>query len=271
MNLFEALTLGVIQGATEFLPISSSGHLILIRDVFGFGTEYDLAIDAVLQLATILAVLIYFRKEIYGLALSFLKFISGKQKDEKEKNLLLAVIVGTLPAVVVGLTLESKMETVFRSSFLVAVSLLIGSLIMFLADRYHKNKSELDKDFYSLDLKKGLKIGLFQALAVIPGMSRSGATISGGLLSNLSRESSARFSFILSFPIIFGSGIKKFFELSSEGIIFSLSWPFLLSFIVSFLVGILAIHFLIKFLKNHSLNIFIFYRVCIAIAVLVFI
>jgi len=270
MNLFEGLVLGVVQGITEFLPISSSGHLILVRDFLGFRTQYDLAIDAVLQLATALAVFIYFRKEIYSLITSFLKFIFGRQKDEKEKHFLFSVIVGTLPAVFIGLILESRMETVFRSSFLVAISLLVGSLIMFFADKYYKNKSEFGGDLSGLNAKKGLKIGVFQALAVIPGISRSGATISGGLLTGLSRESSARFSFILSFPIIFGSGLKKLLELSSGGFLTSLSWPFLVSFSASFAVGLLAIHFLIKFLKNHNLNIFIFYRVILAFLILLF-
>lgn len=269
MNLSEGIILGLVQGITEFLPISSSGHLILIREFFGFKTEYDLAIDAVLQLATVLAVLVYFRKDIYALFVSFFRYFSGKQK-ENEKNLLLAVIYGTLPAVVIGLLLETRMETVFRSSFLVAISLLFGSLIMFFAERFYKNKSQLDGDLSTLNAKKGLRIGIFQALAVVPGISRSGSTISGGLLSGLSRESSARFSFILSFPIIFGSGLKKFLELSLNGVLLSLSWTFSISFLTSFIVGILAIHFLIKFLKNHSLNIFIFYRIVLAILILSF-
>ncbi len=268
MSFLEAISLGIIQGLTEFIPVSSSGHLVLFHEFFG-SSQYDLAIDAILQLATVLAVLVYFRQDLWRIFLSFINLIRGTQKGEQERNLLFAVTAGTLPAIVLGFLLESKMETVFRSPFLVAMSLLAGSALMFFAERFYKNRKN-ENEISSLDYKKGLKIGVFQALAVVPGMSRSGSTISGGLFSGLSRESSARFSFILSFPIIFGSGLKKLLELSLNGVLVSLSWSFFLSFVISFIVGISAIHFLIKFLKNHSLNVFIFYRIILAVVVLIF-
>lgn len=272
MSFFEGFILGAVQGITEFLPISSSGHLVAIREFLGFGTEYDLSIDAVLQLATALAVLVYFRKELLSLVkIALSSIFNSSSVSQKEKNFLLTIILGTIPAIIIGLLFESKMETVFRNANLVAGTLIFGSILMFFAEKFHKKTQNNEEGFSGITLKNGFMIGVFQALAVVPGVSRSGATISGGLFSGLSRLEATRFSFILSFPIIAGSGLKKFFELYSDGIIYSLSFPLLLSFAVSFFVGISIMHLLILFLKNHSLNVFIVYRIILAIGILIFI
>ena len=233
------LFLGLVQGLTEFIPVSSSGHLIALREIF-FIHGNDLAFDAVLQFATILAVLVYFWKDLWGLLFDWKK--------------LRIVILATIPAVIVGVLLEDYMETVFRNVILVALTLILGSVIMVAAEYFAKKNRELN-------VKNGIIIGLFQCLALVPGMSRSGMTISGGLFAGLDREAATRFSFILSFPIILGSGLKKAIEMPS------IDSELIFASLIAFVVGLAAIHFLIKYLKNHSLRIFVWYRIILAVAI----
>jgi undecaprenyl-diphosphatase len=230
------IILGLVQGLTEFIPVSSSGHLIVAREFLTLHGN-DLAFDAVLQLATVLAVLVYFRKDLWALLFDWKK--------------LKIVVLATIPAVILGLLLENYMETVFRNVLLVAIMLVVGSFIMLLSEFF----ATKDK---TLNLKNGFIIGVFQCLALIPGMSRSGMTISGGLFTGLDREAATRFSFLLSFPIIFGSGLKKVLDIQS----FDLSFG--LAFLTAFIVGLAAIHFLIKFLKTHTLRAFAWYRIFFA-------
>lgn len=261
MNNLSALILGLIQGLTEFLPVSSSGHLILAREILGLQTENGLAVDAVLQLATILAVGIYFYKDLINLSKAAVFFILKKSIDKNTKTLLLAIIIGTIPALILGIILEKTMETVFRSAELVAITLILGSVLFWVAEKMAKQNQ-------ILNIKKGFLIGLFQALALVPGVSRSGSTISGGLILGLTREQAARFSFLLSFPIILGSGLKKLLDLQNEQSANILNFPLLLAFITAFAVGLLCIHFLLRYLKNHSLNIFIVYRAALALIII---
>lgn len=263
MDIFSSIILGFIQGMTEFLPISSSGHLIIIREFLNIGTDLDLAFDAVLQLATSLAVLVYFRREFIKLFFAFLKLISRKVIDAEEKILLFAIVLGTIPAVVFGLLLEDYMGTTFRSAELVAGMLLLGSLLFFVAEKFAVQKQELT-------VRKGIWIGFFQVLALLPGMSRSGATISGGLLFGLTREKAARFSFLLSFPIIFGSGMKKLLELGGSGALNEIGASLFCGAVTAFVVGLVVIHYLLKYLRNHTLNVFIIYRVVLAIVIFIF-
>lgn len=264
MDIISGVILGVIQGITEFLPISSSGHLILAREVLGLESQYGLSFDAVLQLATSLAVLLYFRHDFLRLFKSALGFVLSKQQVEAgDRILLLALIFGTIPAVVFGLLLEGYMETTFRSAELVGVTLLLGALIFYIAEKIAKQTE-------SVTPKKGFLIGLFQSLALIPGMSRSGMTISGGLFLGLKREEAARFGFMLAFPIIFGSGAKKLIELGINGGLSDIGVPLLSGAVIAFFVGIAAIHYLLKYLKSHTLSIFIWYRVILALVVFSF-
>lgn len=257
MNLLDGIILGIIQGLTEFLPISSSGHLILAREVLGLQTSLGLSFDAVLQLATSLAVLVYFRADFVRLFTAAIKWLQRKTVEQKDRILLLALIVGTIPAVILGLLLEDYMGTTFRNAELVAWTLIVGSVLFFIAEKYAKQSE-------NLTVKKGLWIGFFQILALIPGMSRSGMTISGGLLFGLKREEAARFSFMLAFPIIFGGGMKKLLELSANGALNEIGLSLLGGAIAAFMVGVLAIHYLLKYLKNHTLGIFIIYRILLA-------
>lgn len=261
MNFFDAIVLGIVQGLTEFIPVSSSAHLIIVRDFLGIRPEGGLAFDAILQLATILAVAVYFYKDIYALCRSLLLWVLKKEMTSEHKTLIISIVVGTVPAIVLGLLLESYMETVFRTALLTSVTLILGSCIFFLAEKYARHDQILSP-------KKGFTIGLFQALALIPGMSRSGMTISGGLFLGLSRETATRFSFLLSLPIITGSGLKKAYDLISQGEMGSVGGHVLVASVFSFFVGLIAIHFLITYLKKHSLSVFAWYRIALAFVII---
>lgn len=274
MDIFNSITLGIVQGITEFLPISSSGHLIIAREVLGIQVSYGLAYDAILQLATTLAVLIYFWKDIKKYATTFFRIVTKKPVESSDKVLLFAIIIGTIPSVILGFLLEDSMESVFRNTQLVALMLIVGSFIMLLAEktniRNNKQATRNKQDDTKLTIKRGFIIGLYQALALIPGMSRSGMTISGGLFNGLNREYSARFSFLLAFPILLGSGFKKLFDLSSEQILSTISLDLFVGFLTSFVVGFCVIGFLLKFLRSNSMKVFIVYRIILAVVILIF-
>lgn len=263
MDLASGIILGAVQGLTEFLPISSSGHLILAREVFGLETQYGLSVDAILQLATSLAILVYFWRDFWGIAVAAFNWLRGRVIPSKERILIGALVLGTIPAVILGLLLEPVMETTFRNAELVAWTLILGALFFYIAERLAKRSQELN-------LKRGFWIGMFQALALIPGMSRSGSAIAGGLLLGLSRTQAARFGFMLGFPIIFGSGMKKLLELGFDGDLFVLGLPLLAGAATAFIVGVLAIYGMMRYLKNHTLTVFILYRVILAVFVLYF-
>lgn len=250
--------LGLLQGLTEFLPVSSSGHLVLLHAIFGENGN-DLAFDAVLQLATVLAVVIYFRRDIFDIINALLRRLSRLPVNEKDITLAYALLVGTVPAVVAGLLLESYMETIFRDPLLVGGVLVGGSVLFAIAEwRYQSSKRD-----DHMSIRKGLLIGVFQCLALIPGMSRSGASIVGGMFLGLSRSEAARFSFLLAVPIILGSGLKKLLDLMIGDT--AVDWASLaLAATVAFLAGLFAIHFMLSFVRRHTLWPFIWYRLILA-------
>ncbi len=259
MTLVEAVMLGIVQGVTEFLPVSSTGHLILARTLFGLNDSQGLAIDAVLQLATVAAVFVYFFPDIWLLAQTALRKLGKLPVNKKEETLLYALLLGTLPAVFFGLMLESLMESTFRSPLIVAGVLVAGSFLFMYAEYSYQKKPRVNE----MGIKKGLQIGFFQVLALIPGMSRSGATIAGGMLLGLSRPEAARFAFLLALPVIFGAGIKKLLELIVSG--GSVAWlPVIVGSVVAFVTGLVAIHFLLAFVRSHTLWPFIWYRLILA-------
>lgn len=262
MHFLPAILLGLTQGLTEFLPVSSSGHLVLAHQLFGSVTENDLAFDAILHLATALAVIVYFRADIWLLVHTVLRKLERLPVNERDFSLVLALIVGTVPAVVFGLLLETYMETLFRNPLLVAGVLVVGSLLFMLAEWVYLNRQRDDR----IGLSKGFKIGLFQSLALVPGMSRSGASIAGGMLLGLSRVEATRFAFLLAVPVILGAGSKKFLELATTDA--AVSWVVLgVGAVTAFVVGLLAIHFMLRFLRTHTLWPFIWYRIILAVVV----
>jgi undecaprenyl-diphosphatase len=277
MTHLSAIILGIVEGLTEFIPISSSGHLLIAHKLLGQTLSGTLTFDAIIQLATACALLVYFWREIWRLLqTAWLMFTDQfRQKDKRqlrqdgEKVLLWAIVFGTIPAVILGLLLEKSMDTIFRNIHLVALTLLLGSALMWYAQKkFLQNKNSV-VGLKILSVKRGVVVGFYQCLALLPGVSRSGATISGGLLSGLSQEEATRFSFLLSIPILFGAGLKKLFEVRAELFAPAFLSPLILGSVVAFLTGLISISFLMKYLKTHNLNVFIWYRVVIAVLLLV--
>jgi len=263
MSYLDATILGLVQGIAEFLPISSTGHLILARDLLGLQIDHGLAVDAILHFATAFAVLIYFRVDLLALLRCFVSWVRGHTVDPMQRTLLIALAAGTVPAVIAGLYLEKIMDTMFRSALLVAW-VLIGGSILFLVAEYVCARYTYER---AMTVGKGVLIGMFQALALVPGVSRSGATIAGGMLLGLSRAAAARFAFLLSLPIIVGAGSKKLLELNDASLPTS-EWEMIgLAAFVAFVSGVASIHYLLKFLRNNTLVPFVLYRLALALIV----
>lgn len=250
MEIWQVAILGIIQGASEFLPISSTAHLVLAPHFFGW-PDLGLSFDVALHLGTLLAVLFYFWGE-WGTIL-------------RNRKLLPLLLLATFPAILGGFLFEKQAETVFRAPLFVALNLAIFGLILGAVDILGKK----GKDLASLGRAGAVFVGLFQAISILPGISRSGATMTGGLLLGLKREAAVKFSFLLSAPIIFGSVVwqgRKLLNGAANGG----HWEFwLLGILVSFLSGFLAIKFLLNFVKANSLWPFVIYRLILA-AVVVF-
>ncbi|MFM2423924.1 MAG: undecaprenyl-diphosphatase [Candidatus Parcubacteria bacterium] len=263
MSMIEAVILGFIQGITEFLPISSSGHLVLANDFLGVLNGGSLAFDAILHLATATAIVCYFHKDLWVLLQAVLRRLSRLPVNDRDITMAAALAVGTVPAVIAGLLLEDIMATLFRNPLLVAGSLIAGSFLFVYAEWFYYNTVPQN----TMTWKKGLQVGLFQCLALVPGFSRSGATIAGGMLLGLSRSEAARFGFLLAVPLLLGAGAKKLLDLISSGDV--VAWGAVAAgAITAFLIGLLAIHFMISFVRRYSLWPFIWYRVMLALLVI---
>lgn len=255
MTLLNSIILGLVQGITEFLPISSSGHLIIIREFLHLPLEGSLSFDVFVHMATLLAIIIAFSGDITRLVKDF--FSQGP--SSRSRRLVWAIVWGTLPAAVMGYFFQGMIEEVFRNPVFVAYALIAGSIVFFIADRIPKASEEEGRGVNPL---RGLFVGIFQTFALIPGVSRSGITISGGLFFGLSREEAIRFAFLLGIPIILGAGLKTLLSIGGS---FSFSDPILWAgFLAAFISGLVAVKFLIKFLSRHSFNIFIVYRLALA-------
>jgi len=261
MELISPIILGFVQGLTEFVPISSTGHLILIREVLGYTSGYDLAFDAVLHLATSLAVIIYFGHDIIRFCKNGSCNFRGENISERPSVLFWAIVAATIPAALIGYLFGEQINSALHNTLTVAVGLAIGAVFMLLAEIAKINEK-------SLSIKRGFGIGLFQVLAFIPGFSRSGATIGGGMLIGLKREIAVRFAFMISAPILLGIGVNQLLELSNNGGLIAIGTSLIIGSITAFIVGMAAIHFMVKYLRNHNLNIFIFYRMALAIIII---
>lgn len=270
MEVIQAIVLGLIQGLGEFLPISSSGHLVIVPKFFNW-PDQGLGFDVALHLGTLIAILLYFWEDwkkiiasSYLLKQTSRIFIDRKREffkfGELKKDILFIILVATIPGAVAGLFMEDYVSGYFRNPILVAFALFGGSVLLFWADKIGK-KSESATD--SISLKKGLFIGFCQAIAIIPGISRSGITITASLLSNLDRAASARFSFLLATPIIMGAGLKELPVIFREGLDLSL----IIGISTAFISGYLAIKYMLKYLENRSYNIFVTYRMLLALAI----
>lgn len=265
MSPGEAIILGLVQGLTEFLPISSSGHLVLARTLFGIEIDFALALDAVLHLATALAVILYFWSDIKLLIQAGLRKLSRLPVDKKEERFLYALIVGTLPAAGLGLFFESYLAAAFSTPLFVVGALFVSAIFFAVAESFYLKQSQQK----SLTTSLGFKIGLFQAAALLPGVSRSGATIGAGILLGLSRLEAARFSFLLAIPIILGVGLKKSLDFARGGETGVEGWAIGLSALTAFLSALLVIHVFLAFIRRYSLWPFVWYSALLAVSVLV--
>jgi undecaprenyl-diphosphatase len=266
MTTFQAIILGIVQGATEFLPVSSSGHLVIMPYLLGFPNA-PVIFDAMVHVATLFAVLIFFKKEFIDIILSFKSIIAGENASEEVKfnrKLGIMLVIGTIPAAVIGVLFEEFFTEFFSEPFYVGFFLLVTGTFLILIE---KISGKLN-DVHSLNVNKSLIIGCAQAVAILPGISRSGSTIAAGMLLGLTRESATRFSFLLSAPIVAGAGafsIKKAF--------FDGTWAemnittILIGMFFAFIVAYLSIKFLIDYVKKHPLNVFAYY--CYAVGAIV--
>ncbi|SME88632.1 undecaprenyl-diphosphatase UppP [Pseudobacteriovorax antillogorgiicola] len=255
--LIYALILGVVQGITEFLPVSSSAHLIIVSWFFQ-GDTLPLSLNVALHIGTLVAVLIYFKKDWWAIADGVLKAATKKEKSFSSHVLLPGMIIGSIPAGVIGLLWKDEIERFFHNPGFVVYPLAIVGVALWLVDL----KVPAKRSLQDLSIRDGFLVGLAQACALIPGTSRSGATILGGRLLGFDRESAARFSFLLGTPAMLGAAL-----LEAKNISQSLSDPvFYIGFVTSIIVGILSIHFLLEFVKRFGLAAFAIYRVILAIS-----
>ncbi len=257
MTTLQAIVLGVAQGLSEFLPISSSAHLRVIPALFGWDDPGS-AFTAVTQLGTLLAVILYFARDLARIGLAWLRslFNPGLRR-EPDARLGWYILLGTLPIGVLGLLFERQIDTVARDLRLIAFTLIALGLLLWLADR----QGSWGKGLADLSLRDGLLFGLAQALALIPGVSRSGATISAGLFLGYDRISAARYSFLLSVPAILASGLFKLADVSAgdgPGL-----WPTLLATLLAFASGYLSIAWLLRYVSTRSYRPFVLYRVAL--------
>jgi undecaprenyl-diphosphatase len=256
MTIFHAILLGLVQGLGEFLPISSSAHLIIVPWLFNF-PDPGLSFDVALHFGTLIAVVLYFWKDFLEIirVTFFPKATNYKWINiAYSKNLFWLLVIATVPGAIFGVLLESKAETVFRKPLLIAATLSIMGLLLYLTDKYAAHK----KNISEVTKKDSVLVGLSQAVAIIPGVSRSGATITTGLFLGLNRESAARFSFLLSAPIIFGATILKLKDLFSAGT------PEIIAIVVAAVSGYFAIVWMLKFISRVSYKIFFWYRLALA-------
>lgn len=263
MELFQAFILGMVQGLGEFLPISSSAHLILAPWLFGW-PDQGLAFDIALHWGTLVAVVTYFYKDIWLLIKGFLHSLAPSTRNLQDniyQKLPWLIILATIPAAIIGKIFESQVETAFRNPLLIAVTLSVVGVILLIADKYgSKIKTLTDAKWVN-----ALVIGLGQALAIVPGISRSGATITAGLLQGFTRQDAAKFSFLISIPIIFGAGVLKLPEISN----IQNHSQVLVGFLSSTVFGFLAIKYMLKYISNRSFAIFTWYRLILAGVIIV--
>jgi undecaprenyl-diphosphatase len=265
MGWFEAVVLGVVHGLTEFLPISSSAHLRIVGEAFGWD-DPGAAFTAITQIGTEIAVLLYFRRDIGRIIAAWVASLAGKRKGDPDARMGWLIIVGSVPIVVLGLLFQDRIETTLRDLRIVAIALVAFSLILFWADRVGAKRRELDQ----LTVGHGIAFGLAQAMALIPGVSRSGGTITMGLFLGYTRAAAARYSFLLAVPAVLGSGFFQAYEaLTGDVAGETVAWgPTIVATVIAFAVGLSVIAWLLRYLNRGSFTPFVVYRVVLGLTVL---
>lgn len=259
--MLEVLFLGIVQGLTEFLPISSSAHIRIVGEFLPNASDPGAAFTAITQIGTELAVLLYFRKDILNIARAWFR-----RDGSAEARLGTLIIIGTLPIVVLGYLGQDYITNHFRSLWVIASTLIIFGLILGFADRFGKNM----KDLSNLSARDGVIYGLAQSMALIPGVSRSGATIALGRFLGYKREAALRYSFLLAVPAVFGSGLYELKQALGDSTVSVYSMPeILVATVTAFLIGYAVIAWLMKFISTKSFTPFVIYRVVLGSALLV--
>ena len=261
MSVFKAVILGIVQGIAEFLPISSSAHLILIPYLLGW-KESSLAFDVALHFGTMMAVLVVYFKDWWDLFIGAVKDVKNKEKSTNGK-MFWYLVVATIPAALAGLLLDDVIENVVRNNiWVIAIALDVMGVLLYLGDKWAKKHYKKETKFEDISLKQSFLVGVSQAFAVIPGFSRSGTTILAGRLMGISKEAITKFTFLLSVPVICGATILKVGDLV-------FTKEIIIGIVSSFAMGIISIKLLLNYIKKHDFSVFAFYRVILSIIVLV--
>jgi undecaprenyl-diphosphatase len=281
LPIYQVVVLAIVQGLAEFIPVSSSGHLIIVRRLLGWNElspAHELTFDVALHFGTLLSVLFYFRRTWFQIIRAALggrvvRFSEAGGEDQnltadeqrEERLLLWFLAVATIPGAIAGKLLEHSAEDYFREHiFLIAGALIVVALLMWWGEKV----SQFNKPLTRISLSDALIVGCAQATALIPGVSRSGSTITAGLFRNMTREAAVRFSFLLSTPLIAGAALLKAHELKKEGLPAGMHMPFLVGVVISAVVGYAAIAWLIRYLQSNSLKVFIVYRIVVGVIVI---
>ncbi len=264
MLYLQVIILGIIQGIAEFLPISSSAHLIIFRDIFGIGSsmgaDITMAFDIALHFGTLLAIGLFFFKDFINILVN--GFTKPKSKDGK---LMWFILLACIPAAIFGVLFEETIENALRGNFvLIALALIFMGIVIYLCDYYFKQK----KGFAEMTWLDALVIGCAQVFALIPGFSRSGTTIAAARARGMNREEAAKFSFYLSAPVVAGAVLLTFLKDSTMALIQANIGIFVLGILISFLAGLICIKFLLKYLKSHDFKVFMWYRIALGVIVL---
>ena len=271
MSTFEAIILGIVQGLTEFLPISSTAHVRLVPALVGW-EDPGAAFTAVIQLGTMAAVVIYFRKDLWAIGAAWVRSLFNSElRSNHDAKMGWYILLGTLPVGIFGFIFKDQIETAARSLWVIGTVMIVFSLVMFAADKTAKRSRAVEE----LDRKDAAFIGLWQAFALVPGVSRSGSTITAGLFRGLNEVAAARYSFLLSVPAVVASGLFELKSLGAEKCAHGVAKceaastsTTAIATVVSFVVGYAAIAFLLRWLTTHNLTPFVIYRVVVGIGVL---
>lgn len=263
-SMIQAIILGIVQGLTEFLPISSTAHLILVPWLFGW-QDPGLAFDVILHLGTLTGIIAFFWRDFYRMFTGMiLRNSSSIHEHIVDRKIGWYIVIGTIPAGLAGLLFKDWVETVLRNPSIIAVTLILFALLLWWAEQRGKKK----RDLAHVNILDTIVIGAAQALALIPGVSRSGITITAGLFRDLERATAARFAFLLSTPIILAGGLLSFIDVYQTGFPQEMLWPSFGGFIASAVSGFLAIKYLLLFLGRQKVNLFVYYRILLGIFIL---
>jgi undecaprenyl-diphosphatase len=268
LTILQAIVLGITQGVTEFAPISSSGHLIIVPWLFDWPIVADpnlnKTFDVALHIGTLAGALVYFRHDVLRYVAAWFGSIGARRIGSTDERLAWALVIGTIPAIAVGATLESFIQDELGQPWLIAVMLVVFGIVLYVVDRVASSRRDLE----DLGVRDGLLLGIAQALALQPGVSRSGVTMTAARLLTFDRETAARFSFLLSLPVIAGAAIYEGLDLAGDGVPAGLAGPFVAGIAASAVSGFLVIAFLLRYLRVHDFAIFLWFRIGVAALVL---